>query len=255
MVARRAKKKKATKTGGKATTTAVAEKPAKKTKKKTSKTEEKKWEIIKPQWIRVVLQIIGISPLITHRFGETAQNQILAKQMGKAVKKKGTRNPDAEYQESLYQVPGREKWSDKKIGKYGIAGHSFKKSCVEAARYVDGLPMTYTRGCFFVADDVVPIDNIIPYNRRDVVRLPNGSADLRFRGCFGTGWTAKVHMDIDLSIIDAGSVFNLFNRAGMSVGVGDWRPQKNGSFGRFDVLSMKQVKRELPKAAKKRKAR
>ena len=254
MVAKRASKKtkkKATKTNGKATATAVAEKPATRGRGRTAKKpEEKKYEIIRPQWVMVVFEILGLTPLITHRFGETPIKKIEDKQQSNVVKKRQPRVPSKEYLESLYLVPGNQKWKDTKNGKYGIAGHSFKQSCVGAARYVDGLNMTYTRGCFFVADEVVAIGNMSPYMRTDVVRLPNGSADIRYRGCFRAGWTAKVHMEIDVSIIDPGSVFNLFYRAGTSVGVGDWRPACNGNFGRFTVLSMKEVKQ--PKTRKKR---
>jgi hypothetical protein len=30
-------------------------------------------------------------------------------------------------------------------------------------------------------------------------------------------------------------IVNLFWRAGYQVGIGDWRPEKNGDFGRFTV--------------------
>ena len=203
--------------------------------------------IIRTEWRRFQFQVIGLTPVISHRFGESPKQSILDKQIQKAVKKKVARNPTNEYLESLYVVPGRAKWSDKKNGKYGIPGPAFKQSCVGAARYVDGLNMTYTRGCFFVVEDVLPIDNARPYMKEDVVRLPNGSADIRFRGCFPEGWSANLHMDIDISIIDPGSVLNLLSRAGTSVGVGDWRPACNGMFGRFEVLSMKEVKVQKPR--------
>lgn len=221
-------------------------KAAKKSKKKVVKKVET-IEIIKPDWVYYIIHVIGLSPLITHRFGDTAQRKILDNQMSDTRPKRGKREPIQEYMESLYVVPGREKWKDNKNGKFGLAGHAFKQACVGAARYVEGLNMTYARGCFFVENDVVPVDNMTPYNRQDVIRLPNKSADIRFRGCFPAGWVANIIMSIDKSIIDEVSVFNLLYRAGMSVGVGDWRPSCNGMMGRFEPVTM-----QATKAPKKR---
>ncbi|KKN61995.1 hypothetical protein LCGC14_0516730 [marine sediment metagenome] len=219
-------------------------KTTKKVAKKTGKDAENKTiEIIKPDWVYYIIHIIGLSPLITHRFGAAAQRKILDNQMNVSRPKRGLREPIQEYMESLYVVPGREKWKDNKPGKFGLAGHAFKQACVGAARYVEGLNMTYARGCFFVEDDVVGIENMTPYNRQDVVRLPSSkSADIRFRGCFPAEWEANIVMSIDKSIIDEISVFNLLYRAGMSVGVGDWRPSCNGMMGRFEPVSMKHTK-------------
>jgi hypothetical protein len=37
------------------------------------------------------------------------------------------------------------------------------------------------------------------------------------------------------SVLSADQITNLFNVAGFGVGIGEWRPQKNGSFGRLHV--------------------
>ena len=49
-------------------------KTTKKVAKKTGKDAESKTiEIIKPSWVYYIIHVIGLSPLITHRFGDTAQ--------------------------------------------------------------------------------------------------------------------------------------------------------------------------------------
>ena len=40
------------------------------------------------------------------------------------------------------------------------------------------------------------------------------------------------------SFITLDQVLNLFNHGGFSVGVGDWRPEKNGQHGRFKVVAV-----------------
>jgi hypothetical protein len=42
-------------------------------------------------------------------------------------------------------------------------------------------------------------------------------------------------IEYDEDNISASSIASLLSRAGMSVGVGEWRPEKSGDFGRFKL--------------------
>jgi hypothetical protein len=57
------------------------------------------------------------------------------------------------------------------------------------------------------------------------------------RPAFPTGWTCDIRISYLPDIIDADSIHNIFEIAGMEVGLGDWRPSspKPGPFGRFLV--------------------
>lgn len=46
-------------------------------------------------------------------------------------------------------------------------------------------------------------------------------------------WACLVRFEIDTSLIQPEAVQTLFNLAGRTVGIGDWRPQKTGPHGRF----------------------
>ena len=70
--------------------------------------------------------------------------------------------------------------------------------------------------------------------REDVVRLMGTTADLRYRGEFKT-WKAVVTVRHNPSVLSREQVCNLFNVAGFAIGIGEWRPQKDGSFGMFHV--------------------
>ena len=77
--------------------------------------------------------------------------------------------------------------------------------------------------------------------REDIVRLPNGSADLRFRGEMFP-WSADLSIRYNAGIITPEQVINLVNLAGFHVGVGEWRPgspKKTGSFGMFHAAGGK----------------
>ena len=90
----------------------------------------------------------------------------------------------------------------------------------------DGRDQTSQMDCVRVQGDAV--------ERTDVVRLKNGSADLRYRPEI-TNWSATLRISYDKALTSPEQIANLFFRAGYSVGVGDWRPERDGDFGRFTV--------------------
>ena len=58
--------------------------------------------------------------------------------------------------------------------------------------------------------------------------------DLRYRPEFPE-WSATLNIEYDDDNITSDAIASLLYRAGMSVGVGDWRPERNGDFGRFEI--------------------
>ena len=74
--------------------------------------------------------------------------------------------------------------------------------------------------------------------RRDIVRLENGVADIRFRA-FYPKWKAKVHVQYNKRAISQEQLLALIDAAGFGVGIGEWRPgapkSESGQFGCFCV--------------------
>jgi hypothetical protein len=64
--------------------------------------------------------------------------------------------------------------------------------------------------------------------------LQGKTADIRHRGEFKE-WTASVPLHLNTSALSIEQVANLFVIAGFAVGVGEWRPERNGQYGRFEV--------------------
>ncbi len=54
-------------------------------------------------------------------------------------------------------------------------------------------------------------------------------------------WAFKVVVKIDLDQVNIEKVVDLFNKAGMFAGLGDFRPSKRGTFGRFKVREFTQL--------------
>ena len=67
-----------------------------------------------------------------------------------------------------------------------------------------------------------------------MVRVGMGTADLRYRGAFSS-WSTELQVRYNADIISAEQLVHLFNTAGFAVGIGEWRPEKDGSWGMFHV--------------------
>lgn len=196
---------------------------------------------------RALVRVEQMSPLIVNRFSEKAKKQMLDKQMKKAMPAKEAKDPEALFRSSLYVIPGTEKMTDFEPGKYFLPGVMFKKAAVGGCRYVDGITMEKAKGLFFVSGDgeghgdpVLEFDEIVM--REDAVRNATGVADLRFRAQFNN-WAAELDINYNKRAIAIEQVVNLLNAGGFGQGVGEWRPsaKKGGEFGRFHVVSVKEM--------------
>lgn len=173
------------------------------------------------------LTLVGDSPLICHKWSEKAKGLMLDKQMKKAAKGKEAKDPEEDYRASLYACPSE--W-----GEYGFPAVGFKASAVGACRYLD-MKMTEARGAFHVVGELVPIEGQ-PKMREDMVRVGMGTADIRYRGEF-VDWKAHLTVRYNARALSLEQIVNLFNTAGFGIGVGEWRPEKDGSYGMFHVAT------------------
>jgi hypothetical protein len=185
---------------------------------------------IPPLTVREVsIRLVGISPLIVHAWSKKAREEMLAKQMGKAQPKKAPKDPQQDYQEAFYYCED---------GRYGFPAVAFKSAAVDAATQVSGLTKVFLRGVFHIIGEMVPIEGE-PRMREDMVRVGMGTADIRYRPEFPT-WAANVPVRFSTAI-QLEQIVHLFNQAGFSCGIGEWRPQKDGPYGMFKVDSVEDI--------------
>jgi hypothetical protein len=180
----------------------------------------------------VQIKIKGLSPLIMHRWSEKARKEMLDKQMKKTVKKEA-KSPEEQYESSVYKLDD---------GRIGFPADAFKKAMIRGAKQI-GLVMTDARTSFFVHGEYCTRDDreLVPLTgevapREDMVRLNGATADIRFRGQV-LDWSATLHISYNASITSFDQVVNMLHAAGYGVGVGEWRPEKDGTFGRFEVVT------------------
>ncbi len=189
---------------------------------------------LKQQTIEV--PIVGVTPLIPHRWSEKAKRIMLEAQQGKARQKKEPKDPAAEAEAATY-------WMDD--GRPGMPATAFKAAIADAASHFDGLYIKTVKSAVFVigefvigegTDQLVPIEGEITM-REDTPRNANGGADLRYRNQLWP-WRTVLTIEFLALRLTPDAVVALVDAAGFG-GVGDWRPSapksKTGTFGRFRV--------------------
>jgi hypothetical protein len=181
---------------------------------------------------RAAITLVGDSPLICHAWSDKAKKMMLDKQMKRAKGAKEAKNPEQDFRDSLYPHPD---------GGYGFPVVAFKAAAVGACRYVDGLTMTVVRGAFHINGELAKINGSDPEPREDMVRVGMGTADIRYRGQF-TPWSVTLDLVYNPDALSLEQIINLFNIAGFGVGVGEWRPEKDGQYGRFHVDSVQEAR-------------
>ena len=194
---------------------------------------------IKPIATRTLtVPLVGTAPLIVHRFSEKAKRQMLDNMQGRKSPKTA-RDPDADYESSFYRLDD---------GTYGFPVIAFKAATVGACRFFGKqLPMTTARQSIFFngelskadGQQLVRIDGT-PHMREDVVRVGMGTSDLRYRPEF-TEWRTSIDVTFVESMLTADSVLSLIDAGGMGVGVGEWRPEKKGDFGTYQIDPTREV--------------
>lgn len=173
---------------------------------------------------KMTIRLIGDAPLICHNWSEKAKKEMLDKHMKRAKPAKEAKDPQKDYEDSLYRHPS---------GGYGFPTVAFKSAAVDACSHVDGVTKVEARGAFHIDGDMLKIDGQ-PSMREDMVRVGMGTADIRYRGQF-TNWSVDVPIRFNRSVLSAEQIIHLFNIAGFGIGVGEWRPTRDGVFGLFHV--------------------
>jgi len=170
--------------------------------------------------------LVGDSALICHAWSHKAKQEMLDKQMKKEKQARAAKDPEQDYKDSLYAHPE---------GGYGFPAVAFKAAAVDACSHIANMTKVEARGAFHINGELVKIQGK-PSPREDMVKIAMGTADIRYRGEFKE-WKVSFQLRYNANIINPEQILNLFNTAGFAIGVGEWRPQRDGSFGMFHVAT------------------
>jgi hypothetical protein len=190
--------------------------------------------IVVPELRRIQLnaRIEGVTPLIVHRFGEKAMRLVQRSQSGEARQKKEPRDPESDFQEALYKLPD---------GSYGFPSIGVKKAMVLAGQRFAEERGTELYGAITIPGEFLTIESPAPPRRReDRVVLQGKTLDIAYRPEFWP-WAMVVPLVFYENMISPDRVINLLRVAGTCVGIGNWRMDRKGVFGSWDVGHVEQV--------------
>lgn len=177
------------------------------------------------------LRVVGDSSLIMNRMTAKAREKLGGKLTGTAAQPDEKRSKKEIFEDSLYKF-------DSKVNgcNYYMPSGAFRGAAVSACTSLGKSVATKTgmRQFFQVVEDNVPIKGE-PKLREDIGRNPSTKgAVVLYRGEFEK-WSAEFHVRYNARVITPAQIINLFNTAGFAVGIGEWRPEKNGNHGMFHV--------------------
>lgn len=191
------------------------------------------------------LRLIGTAPLIVHAFPEKARKAMLDKQMKSAKGGRDARDPVAEVEASRYRLPD---------GRDGFPAIAFKAAAVTActsladitkvaarqAFGVKGLPM-HAPGVMngsFVRTALIPLVAHPPVMREDMVVLSGigRKSEVRYRPEYSI-WGVEIDIVLNPQVISIGQLGSMFQAAGHGVGIGDYRPERDGDCGTFGLAT------------------
>lgn len=201
------------------------------------------------------VRVVGDSPFICHAWSEKARKEMWNKQQKKATAGKEIRYPHIEFVDCLYwftEKPNLKNLTDEQAqevlaevipqSKFGFPSAAFKAAAIVGAFQQGALAQraggadlakTTARGAFFVINEFSEIEGT-PTLREDMARIPRGGSQIVFRAEFKK-WAATLNIKYNANAISLEQIVNLLNIGGFSNGIGDWRPEKNGTFGTFHV--------------------
>jgi len=189
----------------------------------------------------ITLTLKGISPLIVHRWSEKAIKELEGSQTGKAKEQKAPKNPEQEWKDACYVIPGREDDEDWQPGKYCLPASAFKHAFLYGVGQLDdvkGMPKTKATGYFFPTRDPVLMFESVEL-RRDIGRNPT---QMIYRPQFNN-WSVELEATFNARSITVEQICSLVDMGGFAGGIGEWRPSapknKSGSYGRFRVTEVR----------------
>lgn len=196
---------------------------------------------------QAVIWITGTAPLITHSWSEKAKREMLGKQQKRVTGGKAVRDPQADFQSSLYEMAE---------GVYGFPATGLKKAFLTPAHKDRGVARTSVLTSLWIQPELVrvrpalagaicdmPLIRIVagePEMREDMVKVGSGlakTATLAYRAQFWP-WAMRVRVKLNADVLTLDTLATLINEAGMSCGIGEWRNEKNGVFGAFQLASV-----------------
>jgi hypothetical protein len=183
--------------------------------------------------------IVGNQPLLQHRFSENSEKP-------KSTRRQLVNNlkPRDEAEKYCYRDPQKKFFhpSYAMIRLLAEAGSSHKQvSNRKSLKYVIAGSVRVLEEALYIldGDGKHPVKDYEVDSRPVVIPATKGRI-MRHRPRFDD-WSMKFHFVINDDIIDPAIVLQLLQEGGLMLGIGDYRPEKFGPFGVFQVTLWKEI--------------
>lgn len=226
----------------------------------TKKTEGTQMITIAPvKIVKTRITIVGDTPLLVHAWSEKAKKMMLAAQQKKKPDKKAMeiRDPFSEFMNAAYWITEKPKEDTVEAfeeairngAKFGFPVTAIKQAAQSACYRAGLIPNQTGMKCAFYLNAVNGVNKgtgselaVIetdepPVCREDMVKIGGitKSADLRYRPCFNN-WKINLEVSLtDVGTFTMESIINAINLGGHMNGIGEWRMERDGDFGRYHV--------------------
>lgn len=180
----------------------------------------------------IQVQIEGLTPLLIHRFGEQSEQQ-------KATRRIKSINPDPREEATKHAYIAKD-------GTFyfnafsipacmGNAGANHKGTGTrKSLRFVVPSAIRVTSDSITICNGNGKPATDFEVDSRPVTIPATKGRIMRHRPRFDK-WSASFSLLINDDLLDPATAHVLLNEAGLSIGIGDFRPEKRGPFGTFRV--------------------
>lgn len=193
------------------------------------------------------IEIVGDNPIIMHSAAGLDTTSDISRAINEIAKKKGTNRTEADELRLRELECQRSLWLDE-AGQPNIPKPALR-SCIETgARKLKQGPQV--REGMIVQQTEFRFDrdrygnSIEEWRRKCQFTVPvvvGRNRVLRTRAKFDMPWTVSATIYGDEEMLDRTKLETWLDIAGQRIGLGDWRPEKSGEYGRFSVKSVEVV--------------
>lgn len=181
----------------------------------------------------IMIPVLGTSPLILHRMGAKAKQELLFPRRDIGKKRQTLKHdPLEEFQDAPERMPEADAPT-----LLAVPATAFKSALRGAAVDQAGVAKAQIGRLTVVPGEYVPIYGI-PQLHMSVVRQGSGlnkTPDIRTR-CIVRHWAAHVPVEYVAPLLNQQIIIGLMQAAGSTQGIGDWRIEKGaGSYGAWTV--------------------
>lgn len=183
--------------------------------------------------IEIKVTIEGKTPLLMHAFTDEAAMAATNGTRAAVVGNRGTPREQAE--KFLYRSP---------TGEIVMPQPNLFRCIMDAGKFFKAGKSKVTTqksslipSCVELGEVYYPLDHTQPWGVDSrPVRIPStGGRILAYRPCF-PDWRISFVILLDDSVMDASLLRDIVDKAGSAIGLGDFRPDCKGPFGKFRVV-------------------